>query len=86
MESTLVSDRPTRLLRCEDRTAATAEIAARWHAVRRQRTEILRGEEGADWFENRQRFLAATAELAASRRLSRFFYIVEKAAAPAVGA
>jgi hypothetical protein len=38
----------------------------------------LQREEGADWFEQRQRFLAITAELAGSRRLSRFFYVAEK--------
>jgi SAM-dependent methyltransferase len=66
------------LLRREDRTSATAEIAARWHAVRaRHAAELERGE-GADWFAQRQRFLAATAELAESRRLSRFLYLAEK--------
>ncbi len=66
------------LLRSEDRTAATAEIAARWHAARLRRAAALQREEGADWFERRQRFLATTAELAASRRLSRFLYVAEK--------
>ena len=45
------------LLRCEDRTAAVAEIAARWHAARARRAAALCAEEGADWFERRQRFL-----------------------------
>jgi SAM-dependent methyltransferase len=67
------------LLRGEDRTAAAAEIAARWHAARLRRAAVLQREEGADWFEQRQRFLAVTAELAASRRLSRFLYVAEKA-------
>lgn len=71
------------LLRSEDRTAATAETAARWRAARLRRTDVLRREEGADWFERRQRFLAVTAELAESRRLSRFFYVVERPLAPA---
>ena len=66
------------LLRCEDRTAATAEIAARWHAARLRRAAVLRREEGADWFDQRQRFLAITSELAGSRRLSRFLYVAEK--------
>lgn len=71
------------LERGEDRTAATAEIAARWHAARLRRTAALQHEEGAEWFEERQRFLAITAELAERRRLSRFFYVAEKPAAPA---
>jgi len=66
------------LLRCEDRTAATAEIAARWHAARLRRADVLQREEGVEWFEQRQRFLAITAELAGSRRLSRFLYVAEK--------
>jgi SAM-dependent methyltransferase len=70
------------LLRCEDRTAATAEIAARWHAARLRRAAVLRREEGAEWFEQRQRFLAISAELAASRRLSRFLYLAEKPRPP----
>ncbi len=70
------------LLRCDDRTAATAEIAARWHAARLRRAAILQREEGADWFEQRQRFLAVTAELAGSRQLSRFLYVAEKPLRP----
>ena len=66
------------LLRCEDRTSATAEIAERWHAARLRRAVVLQQEEGADWFGQRQRFLAMTAELAGSRRLSRFLYLAEK--------
>jgi SAM-dependent methyltransferase len=66
------------LVRCEDRTAAVAEIAARWHAARLRRADILAHEEGADWFEQRQRVLAITAELAGSRRLSRFLYVADK--------
>ena len=42
------------------------------------RVARLEREEGADWFVRRQRFLATTAELAASRRLSRFLYLAEK--------
>lgn len=66
------------LMRCEDRTAAVADIASRWHAVRSDHASALIGEEGRDWFERRQRFLAIAAELAASRRLSRFLYVAEK--------
>jgi SAM-dependent methyltransferase len=67
------------LKHCEDCTTATAEIAARWHTARSRQAAALESEEGADWFEQRQRFLAITAELAASRRLSRFRYVADKA-------
>jgi SAM-dependent methyltransferase len=68
------------LLQRQDRTAATAEIAARLHAGRARRAAALAREEGADWFEQRQRLLATMAELAESRRLSRFLYLAEKPA------
>lgn len=68
------------LLRLEDRTPAVAEIAARWHAARARHVSALEREEGADWFAHRQGFLAMTAELAASRRLSRLLYLAEKPA------
>ena len=64
----------------EDRTRAIAEIAAGWHAARARCAAELEREEGASWFEQRQRFLALTAELAISRRLSRFLYVAEKPA------
>ena len=66
------------LSRCEDRTASVADIASRWHAARARRAAALMDEEGADWFEQRQGFLRVTAELAASRRLSRFLYVAER--------
>lgn len=68
------------LLRREDRTAATAEVAPRLHATRARRAAALEREEGADWFGKRQRLLATRAELAKSRRLSRFLYLAEKPA------
>ena len=68
------------LVRCEDRTAAAAEIAARWHEARARRADLLEREEGAAFFGQRQRFLATTAALAASGRLSRFLYAAEKSA------
>ena len=68
------------LLRRADRTAAGAAIAARWHDVRAGHAEALAREEGAEFFSRRQRFLATTAELAASGRLSRFLYVAEKTA------
>lgn len=67
-----------KLLSSEDRTNATADIAGRWYAFREQHAAALRQEEGSDWFDNRQRFLAATTDLARSRRLSRILYLAEK--------
>jgi SAM-dependent methyltransferase len=68
------------LLKREDRTGATADVAARLHAARTRRAAALQREEGADWFGQRQRLLATMAELAKSRRLSRFLYLAEKPA------
>ena len=73
------------LLRRDDRTPATAEIAARWHAVRARHATALEREEGADWFAQRQRYLEVTAELAASRRLSRILYLAEEPVEAAPG-
>jgi SAM-dependent methyltransferase len=67
------------LLRREDCTAATAEVAARLHDARARHAAALQREEGAEWFGQRQRLLATTAELARNRRLSRFLYVAEKA-------
>jgi cyclopropane fatty-acyl-phospholipid synthase-like methyltransferase len=69
-----------RLMLCEDRSEAVATLAARWHAARVRRAERLQADEGADWFAQRQRFLATTAVLAAEGRLSRFLYVAEKPA------
>jgi SAM-dependent methyltransferase len=66
------------LLRKEDRSATMAETAARWHAARAGRAAAVERMEGTASFERRQRFFAMTAELARSRRLSRFLYVVEK--------
>ena len=66
------------LRRSEDRTRATAEIAARWHAARERRAVDLQKLEGEEWFTRRQRFLAMTAELAVSGRLSRFLYVADR--------
>jgi SAM-dependent methyltransferase len=73
-----IADAGLLLQASEDHTDATATIAARWHAARLGRAEVLEREEGADWFAERQRFLAAAAEMAGSRRLSRFLYVAKK--------
>jgi hypothetical protein len=68
--------------RCEDRTDASAQIAAGLYAARVRRAAELEREEGADWFGQRQRFLETAAELAESRRLSRFLFAARKSAEP----
>jgi SAM-dependent methyltransferase len=68
------------LLRREDKTEATANVALRWFDVRERFAVDLKNEEGEEFFARRQIFLATTAELAASRRLSRFLYVAEKRA------
>ena len=67
-----------KVLRVEDRTAAIAEIAGRWHAVREQRESQLRAEEGSEFYARRQRFLETTAELAKSGRLSRLLVLASR--------
>jgi SAM-dependent methyltransferase len=69
----------------EDRTAAIARVAAGLHAARARRAAELEREEGAEWFGQRQRFLATAAELAESRRLSRFLFVAQKPAEPQPG-
>lgn len=66
------------LLHREDRTAACADIAGRWHAFRAEHAAELEREEGAAWYARRQRFLATAAELARSGRLSRILYVATK--------
>jgi SAM-dependent methyltransferase len=66
------------LVSCQDRAAAVAEIASRWHAARTHRSEILKREEGDEWFERRQLMLSTSAELGRTKRLSRFLYVAEK--------
>jgi SAM-dependent methyltransferase len=66
------------LLRTDDTSSATAEIAERTRAARERRRMALEEAEGAEWFGKRQAFLAMTAELAAMGKLSRFRYLAEK--------
>ena len=67
-----------RLKKQEDTTRATADIANRTLAARKQREQSLQQIEGAEWFEKRQAFLAITADLAAVGKLSRFRYVADK--------
>jgi hypothetical protein len=66
------------ILHCQDRASVVADLASRWHAARLHRVDLLLKEEGKEWFERRQHMLATTAELAKSRRLSRFLYVAGK--------
>jgi SAM-dependent methyltransferase len=66
------------LIAVHDRTDAVTGIASRWGAARERHAEVIKRQEGPDWFARRQRMLAAAAELAGSRRLSRFLYLAEK--------
>jgi hypothetical protein len=59
-------------------STAVVEIAARWHAARVRHAAALEREEGAEAFEQRQRYYATAGELARSRRLSRLLYVAEK--------
>jgi SAM-dependent methyltransferase len=68
------------LVKREDKTNAAANIAQRWLEVRARFAEQLANEEGDEFFARRQRFLATTANLAATRRLSRFLYLADKSA------
>jgi len=63
---------------CKDTTDAVAGLAMRLYRARDSRRDALLEEEDAGWFESRQTFLAKTAELARTARLSRFFYVAVK--------
>jgi SAM-dependent methyltransferase len=66
------------LVKREDKTDAAANLALRWLEVRTRFAEELAKEEGEEFFARRQGFLATTANLAATRRLSRFLYVADK--------
>ena len=66
------------LLRCDDTTAAMADIGARMCSARLRHAAALEQEEGADGFQKRQGLYAIATELAKSHRLSRFLYVAEK--------
>jgi SAM-dependent methyltransferase len=59
-------------------TGDVSHIAGRLHLAREKRASALKGEEGETWFANRQAFLSMAAGLAASNKLSRFLYSVQK--------
>jgi SAM-dependent methyltransferase len=66
------------LLSVDDTTAEIAAIAGALHDARVRHADALLVDEDADWYQQRQRFLATTADLARTRRLSRFLYPAQK--------
>lgn len=61
-----------------DTTKIESEIASNLVRVREKHRDALIVEEGAEWFQSRQKFLSVTSELANKRKLSRLFYIASK--------
>jgi SAM-dependent methyltransferase len=66
------------MIRCDDTTAATAEIGSRMCSARLRHATALKQEEGTDGFQKRQGLYEIATELAKSRRLSRILYVAEK--------
>jgi SAM-dependent methyltransferase len=65
----------------EDTTERLADVAQRRGDARAAHDEALRGVEGDESFDGRQRFFETVALLARERRLSRFVYVAERSAA-----
>ena len=66
------------LLVREDATRNMAEIAARRHAARANRSVALREIESDQAFERQQEYLETAARIAREGRLSRFLFVAEK--------
>ena len=66
------------LLRWEDMSATTAEIAERHCAARKAHADALRASEGDVVFEEQNRYRAVAARLARERRLSHLAFFVRK--------
>lgn len=66
------------LVRSENVSNRTTDIAQRWHDARLMREDVLVQFESQEGYEKTQRFLALTHELSRSGRLSRFAYLVRK--------
>jgi hypothetical protein len=67
-----------RLACVDDTTDEIATIARGLHDARARHADELASDEVLEWFDWRQRFPATTAELARTRRLSRFLHLAEK--------
>lgn len=76
----LIDEASLRLVRCEDVSEPAARIAGRWHRARQSRLDDLLRIEGAERFEGLQQFLRCVERLTEEKRLSRFVYLVERAA------
>ena len=76
----LITAAGLRLIAAEDVTEGAAVIARRWREARAAHRADLEGREGAENFQGLQRFLGCVQALSEQRRLSRFFYLAEKAA------
>ncbi len=63
------------LMQRQDRTENMAAMAHRWREARQTHANDLRRIEGEDTFAGQQRFFEVAAELARSRRLSRFAFL-----------
>lgn len=68
------------LVRSENVSDRTTDIAKRWHDARQTREDILVQFESQEGYDKAQRFLALTHELSRSGRLSRFAYLARKRA------
>jgi SAM-dependent methyltransferase len=69
-----------RLVRREDVTESSAQVAGRWHAARQKLQAALIQIEGAERFEGLQKFAWAVHTLSRERRLSRIAFLAEKPA------
>jgi SAM-dependent methyltransferase len=76
-----ISEAGFTLRRREDVTGNIELTSGRWHAARQRSRRDLLEIEGEERFDGLQRFLAAVHKLTRERRLSRFVFVAEKAAA-----
>jgi SAM-dependent methyltransferase len=75
-----------RLVRREDVTETSAQVAGRWHAARQKLQAALIQIEGVERFESLQQYAWNVHTLSRERRLSRFAFLAEKPASSAVPA
>lgn len=76
----LIDESSLRLVRRDDVSEPAVRIAGRWHRARQARRDDLLRIEGAERFEGLQQFLRCVERLTDERKLSRFVYLVERAA------
>ena len=61
-----------------DTTGSVAKIARGLRVARWTSDQGTADDRGLEWYSDRQQYLAATETLAATGRLSRYFYVAEK--------